>query len=286
MNVEIYTDSTSDLPKKLAQEFSIHVIPLETRIKGQQFRDGETIDPDTVIKAMNEDIMPETSAPSPGLIQERFEEAHGAPIVSVNISSGLSGTYQSALIAGEKIHPKPKIVDSLTTSMTLGFMAVQGALMKDDGLSAEQIREALEELKKRAVAVFILEDVKWAEKGGRIGKATALAAKALNIKPIEMMYRGKAEEVERVRTWGKAKLRLEVLAQSMKFADLAIMYGENSAEADEFISHIPVPTSGEILKAQMGATILAYSGPKIIALCGILTPDSPVVTPEMLRAVE
>jgi hypothetical protein len=71
----------------------------------------------------------------------------------------------------------------------------------------------------------------------------------------------------------------------MKFADLAIMYGANSTEVDEFISHVPVPTSKEILKAQMGAAILTHSGPVLIAACGILAPGSPPVTPAMLTAV-
>lgn len=285
MSVEIYTDSASDLPKNLAHEYDIHVIPLETRVKGEQFLDGVTIDPDTVIKHMKEGIMPQTAAPSPGRFQKGFEDAHGNPIVSVHISSGLSGTYQSALRGAENIHPTPLVIDSMTASMTVGFLARLAAREKFDGKSASEIQESVEEAKRRAVALFTLLDPKWAYFGGRIGKATYLAAKSFKIKPIEMMYGGKAVEVERVRTWEKAKSRLEVLVQSMKFADLAVLYGENSAEADEFISHIPVPTSKEIFKVQMGSTIVSYSGPVIVAACGILVPGSAPVTPDSLASV-
>jgi DegV family protein with EDD domain len=284
-HVEIYTDSTADLPKDLARRYGIHVIPLVTRIKEDQFFDGETIDPDTIIKHMHDGVIPKTSAPSPGLIQKRFEEADGDPIVSVHISSGLSGTYQSALLAGEKIHPTPRSVDSLNTSMALGFLALEGAKLKSGGKSAQEIYETLEEIKKRLVSVFILKDVNWVYEGGRIGKATKIAADTFKIKPLMMMYEGKAVDVEHIRTWGNAKSRLATLLQSMKFADLAIMYGENRTEADDFASDIPLPTSGDILRAQMGSTILAYSGPVIVAGCGILVPGSTPMTPEMLRAM-
>jgi DegV family protein with EDD domain len=285
MSVEIYADSTSDLPKKLAQEYSIHVIPLETRINGKPFLDGETIDTDTILQHMNAGVMPETAAPSPGIFQERFEKAHGNPIVSLHISSDLSATYKSALIAGEAIHPTPFVIDTRITSMSMGFLAMMAARKNADGMPAPEIAATVEREKHRAVAVFILQDLKWAAKGGRISPAMALAGKLANIKPIMMIYVGSVVEVQRIHTWGKAKSRLATLIQSMKFADLAIMYGANSTEVDEFISHVPVPTSKEILKAQMGAAILTHSGPVLIAACGILAPGSPPVTPAMLTAV-
>jgi len=276
----IFTDSSSDLNKKTAEELKINVIPLTVTIRGEEFFDGETIHTSEIIDRMNSGDMPKTASPGNGVIEERFEMADGKQIVSVFISDKISGVMAHAKIAAEEIKPTPIIVDSGTTSMALGFLAVEAAELNLKGKTAIEIQEEIESMKQRTVAVVGLPTIKYVTSGGRW-----LAGSLLQIKPILMMYGGKLGEVEKVRTWRKTKERLAKIVQSLKFDQIAIMFGENDAEADEFISHIPTPSSNKILKVQMGSAILTHAGPQVLAVCGILTPDSPRLTPAMAASI-
>ena len=100
-----------------------------------------------------------------------------------------------------------------------------------------------------------------------------------------MMHQGKIEEVEKVRTWGKTKERLIEIVKSLKFEHIAVMFGDNDTEASEFIDDIKAFCSNKILKMQMGSAILTHSGPQVLAVCGILKPGSPQLTPALAKAI-
>jgi DegV family protein with EDD domain len=188
-------------------------------------------------------------------------------------------------MASEEMILKPKIVDSRMTSMTLGFLAIEAAEQKLKGKSASEIQENIENMKKRAVAIVGLPTLKYVVAGGRVGHIKGLVGGLLQVKPILMMDKGKIEEVEQVRTWSKTKERLVKIVRSLDFDHIAIMFGENSTEADEFIDEIKKPELKNILKIQMGSAILTHSGPQVIAICGILKPGSPQLSPATVRAI-
>jgi DegV family protein with EDD domain len=283
--IAIFTDSTSDIDKETAGELGINVIPLAVTIDNKPYFDGETITTPEIINKMHQGYIPKTASPGPGFIKERFDMAEGKQIVSVFISGDASAVLEHATIAAGDVILKPKIVDSKTTSMTLGFLAIEAALEKLRGKSASEIEENIENRKKLAVAIVGLPTLKYVVAGGRVSHIRGLVGSILQVKPILMMHKGKIEEVEQVRVWGKTKERLLKIAKTLNFDHIAVMFGDNSAEADEFIDNLKSPSLKKILKIQMGSAILTHSGPQVIAICGILKPGSPQLTPAMAAAI-
>lgn len=283
--IAIFTDSTSDIDKKTSNELDINVIPLAITIGGEPFFDGETITTPEIINKMHEGYIPQTASPGNGIIKERFDKVGDKQIVSVFISDDVSAVVTHARMASKEIGRPPKIIDSRTTSMTLGFYAMEAAQLALNGKPATEIQKHIEDMKLRGVAIVGLPTLKYVVAGGRVSHIDGLVGSMLQIKPILMMHQGKIEEVEKVRTWGKTKERLIEIVKSLKFEHIAVMFGENDTEADEFIDDIKASVSNKILKMQMGSAILTHSGPQVLAICGILKPGSPQLTPTLTAAI-
>jgi DegV family protein with EDD domain len=283
--IAIFTDSTSDIDKKTTSELDINVIPLAITIGGESFFDGETITTPEIINKMHERHIPQTASPGNGIIKERFDKVGDKQIVSVFISDKVSAIVKHARMAAKEMVLPPKIIDSRTTSMALGFLAIDAAQMAFDGKSATKIQEQIEDRKQRTVAIVGLPTLEYVVAGGRVSHIDGLIGSMLKIKPILMMHEGKIEEVEKVRTWGKTKERLIEIVKSLKFEHIAVMFGDNDTEASEFIDDIKAFCSSKILKMQMGTAILTHSGPQVLAVCGILKPGSPQLTPTLAAAI-
>jgi DegV family protein with EDD domain len=283
--IAVFTDSTSDIDKKITSELNINVIPLAITIGDEPYFDGETITTPEIISKMHEGYIPKTASPGNGIIKERFERVGDKQIVSVFISDDVSAVVTHARMTSKEMIRPPKIIDSRTTSMALGFLAIDAAQMAFDGKPATEIQEQIEDRKQRAVAIVGLPTLKYVVAGGRVGHIQGLMGGILQIKPILMMHQGKIEEVEKVRTWSKTKERLIEIVKSLKFEHIAVMFGENDNEAGEFVDDIKKYVSKQILKMQMGSAILTHSGPTVLAICGILKPGSPQLTPTMAAAI-
>jgi DegV family protein with EDD domain len=169
---------------------------------------------------------------------------------------------------------RPAIIDSRTTSMALGFLTTKVAELNLQGMSAIDIQKYVEDMKKRTFAMVALPTIKYVAAGGRW-----LAGTLLQIKPILMVHSGKIEEVAKVRTWENTKERFLKIIQPMEFEQVAVMFSNNYTEAEEFKARVPAPRSNEVLVRQMGSTITTHAGKQVLAVCGILTSQSPVLTP-------
>lgn len=269
--IQIFTDSTSDLTRDMAKENGISIIPLSVVIGDEGFLDRETIDLNRIIEVLKEgEFSPKTGTPGIGIIEQRFRRAgDGVHIVSVNLGNKLSGVYAHALVAADHIDPHPKIIDSETTSMALGFLAIEAARLAHDGKTSEEIVAAIETMKKRCVAMVALPTTIYAERGGRISHLQGVVGSMLHICPILEVRDGRVESLERPRTWHTAKNRLIEIAHSMEFEKLAVMYVESDTEARELMRSMPVPRSGEILMEQLCTTLATHVGPGGLAVCGI-----------------
>lgn len=181
----------------------------------------------------------------------------------------MSSIFAHAVIAAEKIEPHPKVIDSGTTSMAMGFLAVEAARLASQHVPESEIIARIMEMKSRTVAMAALPTPKYAVLGGRVSRVVGLAGSMLNICPIVEVRDGRVEGLEKPRTWKKAKERLLSLARGIDFEQLAIMYVESDAEADELIRDLPSPHSKEILKVQLGPALAAHVGPGGIGVCGI-----------------
>ena len=184
MNVRIIVDSTADLREGLKERFT--VVPLTILFGDQEYTDGVTISQQEFYeKLVESDVLPTTSQATPEAFTQVFDRVReaGESAVVLTISSKLSGTYQSAMIAAteyENIH----VVDSGTVAIGTGILAELALWLVDSGMSATEIAQILEQEKKSIRIIAMVDTLEYLKKGGRVSKAVAFAGGLLNIKPV------------------------------------------------------------------------------------------------------
>ena len=199
MKTKIIVDSTADLMSEYKSRVS--VVPLTVHFGDQEYIDGITIDHNTFYeKLVEDDVLPTTSQATPDAFMKEFDKVKeaGESAVVITLSSKLSGTYQSAMIAAaeyENIH----IVDSGTVAMGGGILVEMALRFLDEGLDAKTIAEKLEEEKKKIVIVALVDTLEYLKKGGRVSKAVAFAGGVLNIKPVLSVIDGEINMLGKAR---------------------------------------------------------------------------------------
>lgn len=217
--IKIYTDSTADLPPALAKELDITVIPMTTTFGSQVFRDGVDLTNEEFYRKLAEsETLPTTAQQTPQELLAQYEKgtADGSSIIAIHLSSGLSGTVQSALMARSMLPPgrDVTIIDSLGASLGQGMLAIRAAKMAAAGADKEEIVQQLENLKKHLHLIFTLDTLKYLLKGGRINRVQAVMGSLLDIKPIlHMNAEGKIDQLDKVRSRRAAIRRLLSLVE-------------------------------------------------------------------------
>ena len=213
MKTRIVVDSTADiLPEYLNQ---IHTVPLTVSFGDEEYIDGVTIDHRTFYQKLIEtDAMPSTSQASPAAFAEQYDQAAAADeeVVVITISSKLSGTYQSAMIAAAG-RSSVYIVDSENASVGCGILVGLALRYLRDGMTASAIAEKLQEDKKKIVVIALLETLEYLKRGGRISKAAAFAGGLLNIKPVISIADGEIQLLGKARG---SKMGNNLLAQQIQ----------------------------------------------------------------------
>ena len=184
MKTRIIVDSTADLMPECKNRVS--VVPLTVHFGQEEYIDGVTIDHKTFYeKLVESDVLPTTSQATPDAFMKEFREvkADGDSAVVITISSKLSGTYQSAMIAAAD-YDNIYVVDSGSATMGSGILTELALRLMDEGMNAKQIAERLEEEKKKIVIVALVDTLEYLKKGGRVSKTVAFAGAVLNIKPV------------------------------------------------------------------------------------------------------
>ena len=184
MNTRIIVDSTTELMPEYRDR--VKVIPLIVRFGEEEYIDGVTIDHKTFYeKLIESDVLPATSQANPDTFMRAFDEikAAGESAVVITLSSKLSGTYQSAIIAAED-YDNIYVVDSGTVTIGASILTELALKYLDEGMDARTVAEKLEEDKKKIHIVALVDTLEYLKKGGRISKTVAFAGTLLNIKPV------------------------------------------------------------------------------------------------------
>jgi DegV family protein with EDD domain len=268
MAVQVVTDSTADIPPELAQELRIHVVPLNVHFGEEAFADGVTLTADDFYsRLVASPRLPTTSQPSVGAfvdVYERLLEREDG-IVSVHVSSLVSGTYNSATQALEEMGSgRPiEIVDSMQASLSLGLAAMAAARVARDGAGIAEVRAAAESASRRAQLLGLLETLEYLQKGGRIGKAQAWVGTLLRIKPLLTLRDGVAHPLERVRTHAKGVERLVEIARARApLDDLAVIHGNTPDAAEELRGRVSDLLPGRsVVVGRFGPVMGTYLGP-------------------------
>lgn len=196
MKTKIIVDSTADLLPEIKQRVS--VVPLTVHFGEQEYIDGVTIDHKTFYeKLVESDVLPSTSQATPDAFMQVFSQVKESAVV-ITLSSKLSGTYQSAMIAAEEFE-NIYVVDSGTAAMGSGILTQMALKLADEGLCAKEIAQRLEEEKKKIVIVALVDTLEYLKKGGRISKTVAFAGAVLNIKPVLSVIDGEISMLGKAR---------------------------------------------------------------------------------------
>ena len=217
MAIKIITDSTSDLTEEEVQKFNIHMIHMRVIFEDGVYTDGIDISKEQFYeKQAAAKTLPKTTQVNPQEYCEIFENvlADGSEAVAILMSSKLSGTFQSAMIAkdmaqgGERLH----LVDSLNVTIGEGLLVREAVRLRDAGRSAAEIAAALGELKHRVRFVAFIGTLKYLKMGGRISASTAVLGTMLNISPVVAIVDGEVKSV------GRVKGRQKILEYTLDFA--------------------------------------------------------------------
>ncbi|OAT81560.1 fatty acid-binding protein DegV [Bacillus sp. MKU004] len=246
MKTAIVTDSTAYIPKELRESLNIHMIPLSVILGGETYREEIDITAREFYEEVtHEDKLPTTSQPPVGEFVELFEKLSRDydAVISIHLSSGISGTYQGAVQAGEmvdgiKVYP----YDSEISCMIQGFYALEGAKLAREGKGAEEIVRLLDEMKKSVQAYFMVDDLAHLQRGGRLSQAQAIIGSLLQVKPLLHFVDKVIVPFEKIRTRKKALKRVEgLLEEAVKDGgayQASIIHANREGEAVEWMKEL------------------------------------------------
>ncbi|WP_246945339.1 DegV family protein [Bacillus pinisoli] len=271
MSIKIITDSSSDLPKDLKEKYDIEVVPLNIQFGDEHFKAGVTIDNETFYRKMKESKeLPKSACPAPYDFLETFKETDDDLIV-LTISKGLSGTYDSAVLAKnmlleEQPNRKIEVLDASTGSPGMVVLLVQAAREIENGKSFEKIVTLLNEAIPKVNTFILLETLENVIKGGRLDRFKGTIANALNIKiSLRVDVDGKIEVFEKVRGDKKALRRfIDAIGEYTKeFEDQTVCLSHSNCEEkgkavlSEIMERYPFK---EGILTEMGPLIGTYAG--------------------------
>ena len=275
MVVCIVTDSTADLSPRQAADLGITVVPLTVFFGDEAYLDNIELDNAAFYQKLQESKdLPSTSQPSPAAFQKAFirliDEGADA-ILSVHLSSKLSGTYQSACTARDTLPEDVKkvpieIVDSQSISIGMSYPIMQAAEAARHGASLEEIKAHLLDQLSRTRILAVLDTLEFVKRGGRIGGAKALLGNMLSVKPIISLKDGEVIPLEQPRTRSKAYARLAQLVGEMgPIEHLAV--AEASEEVGQQLAQALKATyQGEAPIYKLGAALGTHTGPGTAAV--------------------
>jgi DegV family protein with EDD domain len=268
MAVKVVTDSTSDVPDALAKELDITIVPENVHFGDTVYRDRiDLTDAQFFDLLATSKQAPKTSQPSVGAFSEVYEplsrQAEG--ILSVHISSKLSGTCNSADLAAAEVRDRcpVEIVDSLSSSLGLGLIAIAAARAAREGIALAEIAALARALIPKIHVVFFVETLEYLQRGGRIGRAQAFLGSLLNVKPVLIVRDGEIHPFERVRTRRKALDRLrDYVLDVPEVAELGIMHSTSPDDVETLINALSVKVPAEtVIIGRYGAVLGTHLGP-------------------------
>lgn len=229
--VAVVTDSTATLPSELAEELGLRVVPMTVTFGDDSYISGVTLGAGRFYELLvAADALPTTSQPNPAWFEEAYADAyddgHDA-IVSIHLSSDLSGTCDLARMVGAQAALPVQVVDSRQAGGTLALAVLAAVRAAQDG-DADAVVEAAERVAADARLWFVVDDLEYLKRGGRLTGAQAFLGTVLKVKPVLALQDGRVEPLEKVRTFSKAMERIATLAAERADGapvDVVVMHG-------------------------------------------------------------
>lgn len=280
--IKIVTDSTADIPKDLAKELGIEVLPLTLKANGKEYYDGVDITPQEFYEILEScDDVPTTSCVAPALYtdlyEKTFEEGY-TDLILTSLNSKGSSTYQGSLMAKDMFfedHPEAEgkfnihNIDSMTYSMCYGWAVVEAARKNNEGASVEEIIEGIKDWVANVRPLFVPMNLKFVKKSGRVSAAAAFVGDALGLKPVITFEDGESKVVSKIR--GEKKIVKELLemvkSDRVEGTPYILVYGNNDEQYAKLReSCIEALGEAPVLEYPIGCVIGINTGPNIVAV--------------------
>ena len=271
--VKIIADSTCDLSRDLIEKYDISILPLHIHLGDEEYEDGVNIFPDDIYKWSDaNNTTPKTSAPSIDEVMDLFRPflAEGKEIVCFTISAEMSAAFNVARMAAEELEAEDKVavINSENLSTGIGLQVIEAAIMAQEGKSAAEIKAAIDELKTRVRASFVVDILTYLHRGGRCSAVAALAGGMLKLHPCILVENGKMRPDKKYR--GKLNsVILEYakdLEEGLKHAKKDRVFITHSGCAPETVEKVKEYLTelnyfDEIIETRAGGVVSSHCGP-------------------------
>lgn len=283
--IKIITDDGADLPLEIVKKYNIEIFPIAVIANDKEHFIGKNINSDEMYSNMRKGIFYRTSQVTRAYMLEKFESylKEGLEIIYLSLSSGISGTYETALSVQVELlekYPDGKlfIIDSKSATMGQGMITIRAAMLNEEGRTLEEIVKSLEDIVENQIHLFTVGDLEYLYRGGRLSKTSQIIGGLLNIMPILYIERdrGKIESIDKVRGLNaflkKVSEWSNKLSKDGKFnpnQTIVLCHGDWEEVAlktkDFFVKDMGVKEENVII-SNLGCVIGAHTGPEAITI--------------------
>jgi DegV family protein with EDD domain len=273
MTVKIVTDSTSDLPSRVAQELGITVVPLNVRFGTEVYRDGVDLTAEQFYERLSHSkALPATSTPSPGAFAEAYDKLakETDEVLVITLSSKYSTTYEAAVQGKElkRSRTRVEVIDSYSAIMGLGLICISAAKVAQDGASLDECIDIVRGNIPRVHVRMVFDTLEYLKRGGRIGTAQAFVGSMLKVNPILTIKDGYTEAVARTHSRRQAiEYLYSFVAGFSRIEELAIENATTPEEADTLAERLGSKFPREhIYCSKVSPVVGTHVGPHVLAV--------------------
>lgn len=272
--IALLTDSCADIPPKLLEKYDIYTVPLQIRFSDGEYLDGVTITPQEIYRRLPIEL-PKTSLPSGEIVEKTFQKIRNdgyEKVLCINLSSGLSGTYNMVRLLGSEVEGlEVAAFDSLSGSLGIGLVVLQLAIALEQGRSWEELLRAAPRLIEDTKVCFCINTLEYLQKGGRIGRISAVAGSLLNIKPV-LTFTPDGELVNVAKARGRQIAMQKMVELLVEKAESGVSYTLAFANGDcleemrtlRKLVEEKLPDAKDIVEGEIDCTLASYVGPHLL----------------------
>ena len=272
-SVAVITDSTAYLPSRWTKEHHVVVVPVQVIVAGTPMDETDSDQAALVTQALARMEPVTTSRPSPTRFIAALQQAQSAgarQAVIATLSSAMSATYESAVLAAGEVDLDVEVIDSRTIAMGLGYGVIDGAQEAALGKGLAEVSAAIRATCQRSQVLFYVDTMEYLRRGGRVSASRAAVGQVMHVKPILHVVDGQVQAMDRVRTSGKAiarLLELTVEAVAGRRCRIAVQHLAAAERAADLAQRIGLALPDcTLMIGQIGGVIGAHVGPGMVAV--------------------
>jgi len=266
--VAIVTDSTACLPPQVAEDLRVTVVQTQIKI-GERADDESRIGIPELVHAMRSQLPYSTSPPDPGAFFWAYSDLAAAgveAIISLHVSSRLSGTFEAACQAAAQVRVPVHVVDTGTCGMSVGYAVMAAAAAADQGGDARKVLETAQHRYRNSTELIYVDTLEYLRRGGRIGATAAMLGSALSMKPLLTVAEGQIAPLDKVMGADRAVRRMVDIAAGRTGrgqVDIAVEHFDAADRAQSLMAQLrkKIPSARRMLLTQVSSSIGAHVGP-------------------------